>query len=567
MASLTKKMVNGRPYYYLRETARVEGRVKVVRQVYLGRAEDLEQRLAGTAEPKSVVSRGFGAVAAALKLCRELQVAEAIDRALGRRARRTSLSVGEMVMLAAINRACKPRSKRQLGDWHARTALVRLRPAERRALTSQRFWDAMNVVSDEVIATAETEIVGRAIERYGLELRPLIYDTTNFQTFIDSANERNTIAQRGHPKGGRRDLRLIGLALCVALDSNFPLCHQTYEGNRNDSSQFPEAIKLIKTRLMDLGLSDDQIAELTLVYDKGNNSKTNQPLVDELPLGVVGSLSPSRHPELLDVTLDQFQELEQMPGTLAYRTQMEVYEQERTIVVSRSESFATKQRRSFGQTLAKAHRELDELKGIVERGKHRMDQRALEERIKNILRRRWLKDVITVEHDLAAGSFAYRTDPDAIDHIAEREWGKRLIFTDRHEWTDQEIIAAYRAQSKGENAFRQDKDREFVSYSPTFHWTDQKLKVHGFYTTIALMIVSLIERQIRHAGIQQQGLPLGAKLAMRLLNEIDEVTLIYPPAGGRQGRPRVRTILADLDDTQRQLYEALQLQPLAPNPV
>ena len=567
MASLTKKMVNGRPYYYLRETARVEGRVKVVRQVYLGRAEDLEQRLAGTAEPKSVVSRGFGAVAAALKLCRELGVAEAIDRALGRRARRTSLSVGEMIMLAAINRACKPRSKRQLGDWHARTALVRLRPAERRALTSQRFWDAMDVVSDEVIATAETEIVGRAIERYGIELRPLIYDATNFQTFIDSANERNTIAQRGHPKGGRRDLRLIGLALCVALDSNFPLCHQTYEGNRNDSSQFPEAIKLIKTRLTDLGLSDDQIAELTLVYDKGNNSKTNQPLVDELPLGVVGSLSPSRHPELLDVTLDQFQELEQMPGTLAYRTQMEVYEQERTIVVSRSESFATKQRRSFGQTLAKAHRELDELKGIVERGKHRMDQRALEERIKNILRRRWLKDVITVEHDLAAGSFAYRTDPDAIDHIAEREWGKRIIFTDRHEWTDQEIIAAYRAQSNGENAFRQDKDREFVSYSPTFHWTDQKLNVHGFYCTIALMIVSLIERQIRHAGIQQQGLPLGAKLAMRLLNEIDEVTLIYPPAGGRQGRPRVRTILADLDDTQRQLYEALQLQPLAPNPV
>ena len=71
MASLTKKIVNGRPYYYLRETARVGGRVKVVRQVYLGRAEDLEQRMAGTAEPKSVVSRSFGAVAAALKLCRE----------------------------------------------------------------------------------------------------------------------------------------------------------------------------------------------------------------------------------------------------------------------------------------------------------------------------------------------------------------------------------------------------------------------------------------------------------------------------------------------------------------
>lgn len=567
MASLTKKIVNGRPYYYLRETARVQGRVKVVRQVYLGRAEDIEQRLRETAEPRSVISRSFGAVAVALKLSRELGVAEAIDQALGSPGRRGALSVGEMIMLAAINRACKPRSKRQLGDWHARTALARLLPAERRALTSQRFWDAMDLVSDEAIATAETAIVKRCIERYGIELRPLIYDTTNFATFIDSANERNTIAQRGHAKGGRRDLRLIGLALCVALDSNIPLCHQTYEGNRNDTTRFPDAIALIEQRLTDLGLSEDQVSQLTLVYDKGNNSKANQPLADELGLGIVGSLSPHHHPELLDVDRGQFHELEEMPGTLAHRTRKEVYEQERTIVVSYSQPFAAKQRHSFNQTLAKAHRELDELKGIVERGKHRMDQRALEERIKTILKRRWLKDVITVEHDLQASSFEHRTDPDQIERIAEREWGKRIIFTDRDEWTDQEIITAYRAQSKGENAFRQSKDREFVSYSPTFHWTDQKLKVHSFYCTIALMIVSLIERQIRHADIHQHGLPLGAKLAMRLLSEIDEVTLVYPPAGARQGRPRVRTILAELDDTQRQLYQALDLQPLAPSSV
>ncbi len=57
---------------------------------------------------------------------------------------------------------------------------------------------------------------------------------------------------------------------------------------------------------------------------------------------------------------------------------------------------------------------------------------------------------------------------------------------------------------------------------------------------------------------------------MRLPSEIDEVTLIYPPAGGRQGRPHVRTTLAEMDDTQRQLYNgqlynALELQTLAPS--
>src|SRR5665213_2809575 len=200
MASLTRKIIHGRPYYYLRETARVQGRSKVVRTTYLGRAEDIESRLVGVAEPKAVVVGSFGAVAAAWKVCEELQVAQAIDRALGAR-RGSGLSVGEMITLAAINRACAPRSKRQLGDWHARTALCRLMPAPRRSLSSQRFWDAMHVLSDEAVAAAETEIVRRAIERYQIELRPLIYDTTNFQTFIDSANARNTIARRGPALG------------------------------------------------------------------------------------------------------------------------------------------------------------------------------------------------------------------------------------------------------------------------------------------------------------------------------------------------------------------------------
>lgn len=564
MASLTKKIISGRAYYYLRETAWVEGRSRVVRTKYLGRVEDIERRLEQTTEPKAVVVRSFGAVAATLKVATELELADAIDRALG--GPRGSPSVGEMIMLAAVNRACGPRSKRQLGDWHGRTALARLMPFPAKALSSQRFWDAMHVLGDDAIAKAETEIVTRAVERYRIELRPLIYDTTNFQTFIDSANARNTIAQRGHPKGGRRDLRLIGLALCVALDANVPLCHQPYEGNRNDATEFPDAIALIKARLTQLGLSDEQLAQLTLVYDKGNNSKANQPLADELGLGIVGSLSPSQHPELLDVDPEQFNELEGMPGMLAYRTQMEVYEQQRTIVVSHSKRFAQKQRRSFAQTLAKASRELEQLKGIVERGRHRMHERALTERITKILKRRWLKDVVKVEHDLAAGRLSFHTDQAALEQVATREWGKRIIFTDRHEWTEEEIIAAYRAQSKGEGAFRQLKDREFASFSPAFHWTDQKLRVHAFYCTLALMIVALTERQIRHANIELDGLPLGPKLAMRLLTEIHEVTSIYPPAGGHQGRPRARTTLAEIDDTQQRLFDTLGLTDLAPTP-
>jgi len=557
MASLTKKVINGRPYYYLRETARVGGRSKVVRTVYLGRAEDIEQRLSGTglAEPKAVVVRSFGASAAALKIARELDLTGTIDRALG--GARGDPSVGEMICLAAINRAACPRSKRQLADWHSRTMLARALPYPARSLSSQRFWDAMHLVSDEVIQAAESEIVARAIARYEIGLEPLVFDTTNFATFVDSGNQRNTIARRGHAKGGRRDLRLIGLALCVALDSNVPLCHRPYDGNRNDATEFPRALELIRERLGALGVSPDELTQLTLIFDKGNNSKANQALADALGLGIVGSLYPAHHPELLAVGRERFRELESVPGTSVYRTKLEVYDRERTILVSHSTPFALKQARSFAQTLAKAARELEELKGVVERAKHRMDERALSERIAKILQRRWLKDVVTIEHDLTAAQLSFHTDQHALQLVREREWGKRIIFTDRHDWTDEQILAAYRAQSKAENAFRQMKDVEFASFSPAHHWTDQKLRVHAFYCTLALMIITLIERHIRHADIQQDGLPLGSKLAMRLLTEINETTLIYPPAGGRQGRPRIRTQLAETNNTQQQLISEI----------
>jgi transposase len=558
MASLTKKIINGRPYYYLRETARVGGRSRVVRTVYLGRAEDIERRLTEVSEPRAVQVRSFGAVAAALSVARQLGIAAAIDGGLPAR-RGAGPSVGQLIELAAINRACAPRSKRQFADWHGRTALARLAPQPRAALSSQRFWDAMDALSDDAVRAAEQRIVRRAIERYRLDLRPLVYDTTNFQTFVDSGNERNTIARRGHAKGGRHDLRLVGLALCVALDGNVPLMHELYAGNRNDATEFPQAIGLIGQRLRAVGFSDEQLAELTLVYDKGNNSKANQALADELGLAVVGSLTPAHQPQLLAVPANRFRALEDIEGTTAYRTQIDVCGKPRTVIVSRSEPFAAKQARSFAQTLTKARRELQALKGIVARGRHRMDERACQQRIAQILKRRWLAEVVKVDVDLAARRMSFRTDHAALARVRRREFGKRIIFTDRHDWTDEQIVTAYRAQPEAEGAFRQMKDPEFAAFSPAHHWTDQKLRVHAFYCTLALTIVNLIEREIRNAGID-----LGTKLAMRLLSEIHEITLIYPPAGGKQGRPRARTHLAERDATQQRLLDALELAPLAP---
>src|SRR5581483_9654394 len=173
---------------------------------------------------------------------------------------------------------------------------------------------------------------------------------------------------------------------------------------------------------------------------------------------------------------------------------------------------------------------------------------------------RWLKQLLLVEGELAARRLRFRIDAQALARLDAELLGKRLVFSDREEWTDEQIIAASRAQSKTERGFRQLKHPVFAAFSPAFHWTDQKLKVHAFYCTLALMIVHLIEREARRAGIED-----GAQQILRSLSEIDELTLVYPPAGGRQGRPRVRRRTADnLDEAQTRLYDVLGLAELAP---
>jgi hypothetical protein len=41
LPSLTKKLIRGRPYYYLRECQRVDGKPKIIWQQYLGSPAEL----------------------------------------------------------------------------------------------------------------------------------------------------------------------------------------------------------------------------------------------------------------------------------------------------------------------------------------------------------------------------------------------------------------------------------------------------------------------------------------------------------------------------------------------
>src|SRR5271170_1437251 len=272
MASIIGKTVGGHTYYYLREVARVGGKPKVVSQKYLGKAADIEAAISGaTAMPDAVEHRRFGDVAAVWSMLERLGVTAIVDDVVGQR--RAAAAVGTYFALAVANRVAAPCSKLAFSEWWSTTAGDRMIKLASSALDHRRFWDAMDQVSEDQLVEIERRVVTAMVESFGLDCSGLVLDMTNFATYIDSANDRAPIAQRGHAKQKRTDLRLVGLGLVVSTDFGVPLVSHTYAGNRPDVTQFPEVVAELVERFGPLAESG---AELTLVYDAGQDSSDNQ---------------------------------------------------------------------------------------------------------------------------------------------------------------------------------------------------------------------------------------------------------------------------------------------------
>jgi len=558
VSSLTKKIINGKPYYYLRDCQWVNGRPKIVSTVYLGSPEKLLERLTRP-EPAEVAIDEFGASAAIFDIAQTLEVVDTIDRHVPKRGS-AGPSVGQYLLVAALNRCIAPCSKAQIGEWYQKTALRRLLPMTGAQLTSQRFWDNMERVSQEQITAIEKELARRAVERFGLDLRCLLFDATNFFTFVDSFNTRPKLLQRGHSKEGRDSLRLLGLALCVTADGDVPLLHHPYAGNQHDSVTFESVTEALLERCRSLAQG---VFDITLVFDKGNNSQDNLEAIGKSPLHFVGSLVPTQHKDLLAISKKEMRRLEkdQLPAVWAYRTRKVVFGVERTVLCTFNRKLFKAQTMTLTREIRKRTRKLQRLKARLARRRPGAPGKApsvdgVSKQVKAILHGRHMKDLFAfkvAENSQGLPRLTYRFKDKAYRKLASTLLGKTIIFTDRTDWTDEQIVLAYRAQHHVEADFRRLKDPRYLTFRPQFHWTDQKLRVHAFYCVLALMLLSLLRRKLDQAGIHMSIVKM-----MDKLTDMREITVLYPAGPGSQ-TPFARTILSNTDETQAKLIETLGL--------
>jgi len=561
MASvIEKRRADGRTYYYLVESARVDGKPRIVSQQYLGSAAEVAAKLAGasTGTPVRSQHKRFGDLAAVWSMLGRLGVAEVVDAVVPRRGD-AGATVGTYMELATANRLVEPCSKLAFADWWVTTAGPRWVRINAAALDHRRFWEAMDRLGEADLAAIEAELGRRMVTEFDLDLSGLVLDMTNFATFIDSANEAAPIAQRGKAKQKRVDLRLVGLALVVTRDGGVPLLSHAYPGDRPDVTQFSTVIETLLARYRDLC---NGVSSLTVVYDAGQNSTDNHDVVEESGLGFVGSLPPSDHPDLLAIAKRRYRavDADRFPGVRCVDTTVTALGVTRRAVLTHSATLHAAQSRGFDQTLAKAMRRLGDLADRLARGKTRKSRDAVQAEITAICKPRWVNEVITTALTGTAPAdlrLVFTTNPAGRAALEERIFGKRILFTNRDDWTTADIVAAYRSQPEVEAGFRQMKDPHVVSFSPMHHWTDQKIRVHVFYTVLALTVAHLMRRQAANAGLD-----LSVRALLRELSGIGETVLLYHD--GAKGRPRAQRLLTDMNPIQRQLADLFGIDRYAP---
>ncbi len=568
MQRLEAKTIHGHTYYYLSRWGWKNGKCRRLSQQYLGRLQDIAQAVQGPGPtPRYAVVLDWGLPQALWQEAGRAQIVAHVDQLCPKRAQ--GLSTGDYIRLAAINRACQPVSKHAMWDWVARTSLPRAWPAVGAAqLTSQHFWDHMDRIPPRTAQAIWQQLCAAVLQREQIPLSQVCYDGTNFYTFIDTFNLKCQVARRGKNKQGRTNLRQVSYALFCTTDTHLPLFYDVYEGNRNDAKEFPLVLEKFERWLQAQAGATGARIKPTLIFDKGNNSADNFALMDTLELPYVGSVKLDEHPDLAQVSNQdaRWQPATEpgLEGTKSWRTQQVVYGKERTLVLTYNQNLYHSQWATVQNDLAQALSQLasvrrnlqDRAAGLIKGGTP-PTVASVERKCEQLLHRQHLRQLVQTTLTLnPAGlpQLSYQVDGAAQQKLTDTYLGKTLLITSHQQWSDAQVIRAYRSQFVIEEIFHEMKDRHIGAWWPLHHWTDTKIQVHGLYCTLAVLLRALLWRRARQAGLR-----LSMSGLLEKLGQIRQVINVYPAK--RTGQPGVeQVVLTQRDEIQDKLIEVLDLQ-------
>jgi len=571
MASLVAKKKGNQLYYYVVESARVDGQPRIVYQAYLGNAEKVAALVKDRTAPVplSASSREFG-LPGALWLAAQQTGVFTLLRSLFPNPR-SGPSPAHYLLLAAIHRICQPGPKTAVPDWYRSTILHSAWGFPPERFRSQDFWDAFEQIlpehvdpfssAEDPLDQAQLRLLGLWKEKRMVSRRLLSYDTTNFYTYIASNNTRNQLAQRGHNKQGRHNLRQVGLSYVLDGDNGLSLCHRVYRGNIADGEEFSASL----ARMLDM-LDRTQIARdtVTLVFDKGGAALANTVQLEEAGVGWISALPWNQAPlTFRDRDVEQLPPCgSAQPGVRAAAEKILVHGKEYLCVLKYSASFAGEQLHSLSTGFSKVLQALRRFSMELNKPQARWKEEQIRSKIQRLLSGQYLEELIRYQLESREGRWRlqFDFDPAAWQRLVNHRLGRTVLLTNRLDWTAEQVALGYSAQQDIERVFRGLKDGDWLGWGPMYHWTDRKIRIHAFYCMLGISLLQYVHKQAQTAwdGISMEQL-------LEELRQIQQFILLYPPQGDK-GPNRVATVLSKQTLPQQALAKTLGLEQLCITP-
>ena len=516
MAHFHVKTKKGRPYLYVREIARVNGKPKVISQTYIGSPEKVASLARGRLEGDVTLKvEEFGALWLSHEIDKDIDLCGIIDEIVPPADRETGPSIGEYFLYCVFNRMVQAVSKNKLASWYQSTAIQHIRPVDLNEFTSQRYWEKWDRVSDTDLRKITRAFFERLWQVEAPTADCLLFDTTNYYTFMASHTD-SELAKRGKNKAGRHYLRQIGLGLLVARNSRLPLYYSVYPGNVHDSKHFEAIMDEMFGLVCGLNKTKER---LTVIIDKGMNAEDNYAWIDEHSrIHFITTYSTYFAQDLAATPLERFEPVdtpenkrligEEKAGEclLAYRTQGEYWGKNRAVIVTYNPSSARKQEYNFNDKLEAIRQQLLTMRAKVrDKAAHWRNQEAVKERYLRLCVKMHMPHELyelIFEHSDAGLAMNFRKNAYLVAR-KQATFGKNIIITDNTDWTTGDIVQANLDRWQVEDRFRQSKDNDLVGVSPVRHWTDSKIRCHLFTCVIAMTYLRRIELKMSAAGIQR----------------------------------------------------------------
>lgn len=471
-------------YYYALEKRRVGGKVRTSKQIYLGTAKDMAEKLAGRTE-SLVSSRVFGSIALLLYIERLYGLEDLFNESLVKK-RGNSVS-GRYFLSVVFNRILKPKSKAGIDKWLKTTYLDWY---WNMSTSSQKLWNHLEYLDDDTIGAIENKIAKRTFELTGNEDMEFLWDTTNYFTYM--GNRKSKVIAKGKSKQGRHEKNLICHGLLAGKESRMPLRIFPFK-YMHDSRLFKEKINEVASFLKSY-----RNKEFTLIADKGNNSEKNIKLLSKYRF--IGSLRKEQAKNLLRIPIKDYH--------YEYRTrknsEVRVYDagrqqlhgSEYRVIISYEEQSRKKQEKTLKNTIDRTYRAYEEIKD-----KKYKKSISAANALKKILPRKYLKvfdkDIIQEKE----GWMVKLSENSPERKTYEQSLGKTVLFTNKFDSTPTEIAKSYRSLNIIEDQFKALHNAFMVPLTPVYEWTDQKIKAHIFLCYVALVMVRALELVAMRKGL------------------------------------------------------------------